>query len=138
DLARRVDLSAPQLEALATAGAFDGFGLSRRQALWAAGHAAQESPDQLRGTTVLGPPPMLPGMSEAERTMADLWANGISPEDHPVRHVRGLLDAGGVLRIEALATAEPGRRVRVGGVVTHRQRPSTAGGVTFLNLEDET
>ena len=29
-------------------------------------------------------------------------------------------------------------RVTVGGVVTHRQRPSTARGVTFLNLEDET
>ena len=26
----------------------------------------------------------------------------------------------------------------VGGAVTHRQRPATAGGVTFLNLEDET
>ena len=26
----------------------------------------------------------------------------------------------------------------VGGVVTHRQRPATAGGTTFLNLEDET
>jgi error-prone DNA polymerase len=29
-------------------------------------------------------------------------------------------------------------RVLVGGLVTHRQRPATAGGVTFLNLEDET
>jgi error-prone DNA polymerase len=28
--------------------------------------------------------------------------------------------------------------VLVGGVVTHRQRPATAGGTTFLNLEDET
>ena len=28
--------------------------------------------------------------------------------------------------------------MKVAGVVTHRQRPSTAGGVTFLNLEDET
>jgi error-prone DNA polymerase len=27
--------------------------------------------------------------------------------------------------------------VLVGGLVTHRQRPSTAKGVTFLNLEDE-
>jgi error-prone DNA polymerase len=26
----------------------------------------------------------------------------------------------------------------VGGVVTHRQRPATAGGTTFVNLEDET
>src|ERR671910_213305 len=31
-----------------------------------------------------------------------------------------------------------GRRIRVGGIVTHRQRPATAGGVTFMNLEDET
>jgi error-prone DNA polymerase len=28
--------------------------------------------------------------------------------------------------------------VRVGGIVTHRQRPATAGGITFMNLEDET
>ena len=26
----------------------------------------------------------------------------------------------------------------VGGVVTHRQRPATASGTVFLNLEDET
>jgi len=31
-----------------------------------------------------------------------------------------------------------GARIEVGGVVTHRQRPATAGGTTFLNLEDET
>jgi error-prone DNA polymerase len=29
-------------------------------------------------------------------------------------------------------------RVLVAGVVTHRQRPMTAGGATFINLEDET
>ena len=28
--------------------------------------------------------------------------------------------------------------VKVGGVVTHRQRPSTSQGVIFFNLEDET
>ena len=30
-----------------------------------------------------------------------------------------------------------GDRVLVAGTVTHRQRPATAGGTTFLNLEDE-
>ncbi len=40
--------------------------------------------------------------------------------------------------IDRLGRVEPGRRIRVGGIVTHRQRPGTAGGVTFLNLEDET
>jgi error-prone DNA polymerase len=48
------------------------------------------------------------------------------------------LEEAGVLSAAGLLEAEPGRRVRVGGVVTHRQRPATAGGVTFLNLEDET
>jgi error-prone DNA polymerase len=28
--------------------------------------------------------------------------------------------------------------VEVAGVVTHRQRPSTANGIIFVNLEDET
>ena len=40
--------------------------------------------------------------------------------------------------VAELATTESGRRVHVGGLVTHRQRPGTAMGVTFLNLEDET
>ena len=31
-----------------------------------------------------------------------------------------------------------GTRVLIAGAVTHRQRPGTARGVTFLNLEDET
>ena len=37
-----------------------------------------------------------------------------------------------------LRTVEPGSKVKVAGVVTHRQRPMTAQGMTFLNLEDET
>jgi error-prone DNA polymerase len=52
--------------------------------------------------------------------------------------VRSGLDAAGVLPIEAAHSHEVGRRVAVAGVVTHRQRPGTAGGVTFVSLEDET
>ena len=138
DLVRRTGLTAVQVEALATAGAFDSFGLSRRQALWNAGRAAEERPGHLSGVSSSGPPPMLPGMTEVETTMADLWATGISPDDHPIRHVRAMLDERGILRANQLPTAEDGTRVYVGGVVTHRQRPATAAGVTFLNLEDET
>ena len=138
DLVRRTGLTAVQMEALATAGAFDCFGLERREALWGAGQAAEVRPGHLPGVTSDGPPPMLPGMSEVEETMADMWATGITPDDHPIRHVRDKLDERGVLPATALATAENGRRIRVAGVVTHRQRPATAGGVTFMNLEDET
>ena len=43
-------------------------------------------------------------------------------------------------RVEKLAAAgvTPGLgTLLVGGLVTHRQRPATARGVTFVNLEDE-
>ena len=138
DLTRRVALTSAQVEALATAGAFDGFGLSRREALWSAGPAAQESPGQLEGTTVLSEAPTLPGMNEAETTMADLWATAIAPDSHPMDHVRDAMRVRGVLRVSDLGEVDPGKRVEVAGLVTHRQRPATAGGVTFLNLEDET
>lgn len=55
-----------------------------------------------------------------------------------MQYLRDRLAARGVLRAGDLAGAEPDRRVLVAGVVTHRQRPATASGVTFLNLEDET
>jgi len=138
DLVRRASLTAAQVEALATAGAFESFGLSVRQALWQSGQAAQVRSGHLAGVHSVGPPPQLPGMTEVERTIADLWATKISPDDHPIRHLRTDLEARGVLSVEQVMTATPGRRTRVGGVVTHRQRPSTAGGVTFLNIEDET
>jgi error-prone DNA polymerase len=138
DLVHRIGLSAAHLEALATAGAFDGFGLSRREALWAAGAAAQATPGRLEGVVLGAQAPVLPPMSEVEVTVADLWATAITTDGYPTRHVRGRLDQLGVLTAAALKTAEAGRRVLVGGVVTHWQRPATASGTTFLNLEDET
>lgn len=136
DLSRRADLTPGQLESLATAGTFDAWGLDRRQALWGAGFA--EGAEHLPGTTPAPDAPTLPGMSEPEITLADLWATGVSPERHPMEHLRDDLRRAGVRSVAELATAEPGRRVHVGGLVTHRQRPGTAMGVTFLNLEDET
>ncbi len=44
DLVRRTGVSSTQAEALATAGALGGFGLRRRQALWAAGPVARAGP----------------------------------------------------------------------------------------------
>jgi error-prone DNA polymerase len=138
DLVRRVDLTLGQLEALATAGAFGCFGLDRRSALWAAGAVAQGGRSRLPGTAVGVEAPPLPGMGPAEEARADLWATGVSPEGHPTRFVRAALDARGVTTAAGLADLADGTRVTVGGVVTHRQRPATASGITFLNLEDET
>ena len=77
-------------------------------------------------------------MSEREEAVADLWATGVSPEGHPTRFVRDVLDQLGVVPAAGLVEVEDRAKVLVGGVVTHRQRPATAGGTMFINLEDET
>ncbi|MFH8382455.1 error-prone DNA polymerase [Kitasatospora sp. NPDC018058] len=138
DFARRTGLPAPVLEALATAGAFGCFGLTRRQALWAAGAFAGISAELLPGTTPGAEAPELPELSPVEATIADLWATGTSATSHPLQHLRAHLERGGALSAAQLPDVPPGTAVVVGGLVTHRQRPPTAGGVLFLSLEDET
>ncbi len=139
DLVRRVGLETKQLEVLAAAGAFDCFGLGRREAMWNAGNAAQDRPEYLTGTVVAVQPPLFAMPTKVDELLSDLWSTGRlhrqppgrarPPGAHRARHP--------VLGRPARST-EPGRRVEVAGVVTHRQRPATASGITFLNLEDET
>ena len=131
-------LSTTQWEALATAGALETLGVSRREGLWAAGALAREGPDTLPDVTTGVAAPMLPGMSEVEEAVADVWASGVSTERYPTVFVREGLVRNGVLTVDEVLHHEAERRISVAGVVTHRQRPGTAKGVTFISLEDET
>ena len=134
-LERPLDL--PVLEALAAAGAFDSLGLGRREALWAAGAAAQSGASSLPGAVTGTRVPDLRPMSPQEQSAADLWTTGVAPDGHPTRFYRSELDAAGVVVAADLLTCPVGR-VKVAGTVSHRQRPLTAGGTMFINLEDET
>ena len=138
DCARRVGLSSRQIESLASAGALEDFSLSRREALWSAGYLAKEHPQYLSHTSTAPPAPLFPAMSDQEIMLFDRVFTGTSPGDHPMRYLRSALSAEGVVTVADLATQEVRSRVRVAGLVTHRQRPATARGVTFLNVEDET
>ena len=160
DLVRRSGIGRPALEALATSGALAGLGeasvstarsgaavsaggagrrpLSRREALWAACAAAEARPDRLPGTVVGTNAPLLPEMDEIEEMSADLQTLGLSPGSSPMTFARTKLAGRGVVPNAELVKVPDGARVLVAGVVTHRQRPATAGGTTFLNLEDET
>ncbi|MFI6031893.1 error-prone DNA polymerase [Amycolatopsis magusensis] len=138
DLGYRTTLPTPAIEALATAGAFTSLGAGRRAALWAAGAAARARDTHLPGLTAgLDAPAALPGMSAFEITAADLWSSGVSGT-HPVQHLRAHLDTLGVIPAHRLTEVLHGSRILTAGAVTHRQRPATAGGITFLSLEDET
>ncbi|MGB8406689.1 MAG: error-prone DNA polymerase [Mycobacterium sp.] len=138
DLTQRVTLTVPQAEALATAGALGCFSVSRREGLWAAGAAATQRPDRLPGVGASSNVPALPGMTTVELAAADLWATGISPDSYPTEFLRTDLDRLGVIPAGKLHEIPDGTRILVAGAVTHRQRPPTAQGVTFINLEDET
>ncbi|MGF1599571.1 MAG: error-prone DNA polymerase [Acidimicrobiales bacterium] len=152
DVARRSGATTEALEALATAGAFDCFDRSggagdrgrdgtrtgRREALWTAGAVAAGGTGRLAGIVTGIEAPQLPGMTDRELAMADLWATGVAADGHPTRFIRHALDDQGVVRACDLAVVEHGTKVAVAGVVTHRQRPATASGTTFLGLEDET
>ena len=153
DLARRVSLSRSNLETLAASGALDSLGVERRRALWAAGvlsdehgqhrGASHQDPGAwfqptLPGTVAGAVAPALPAMTSREQQVADLSLTGVSTHGSPLTLLRPGLSAEGVLTTADLSDQEHGRRVRVAGVVTHRQRPHTASGMIFLNLEDET
>jgi error-prone DNA polymerase len=137
DVSRRAGLTVAQLEGLAGADAFGCFGMSRRQALWEAGAAATVRSNQLP-LEAAAPTPTLPGLSDVELAATDAWATGITPTSYPTQFLRPRLAAMGVIPADGLLTVADGSRVLVAGAVTHRQRPATASGVTFINLEDET
>lgn len=137
DIARRTHVSSRQLENLSTAGAVQCFHNQRREALWAAGLAATEQKEHLPGLADFATP-ALPGMNDMQRVDADIWATGITVADYPIQHMRPQLAQQGITTIAGLAECEDKTVVHIAAIVTHRQRPPTAGGITFLNMEDET
>ena len=137
DLAQRTGLDVGAFEALAASGALMPLGLGRREGIWAAGALGELGPDKL-ALSEGAAAPELDAMTPPEVMQAELWSTSISPA-HPVSFLRERLTEAGCTPIsDALALKTHGKRMRVGGLITHRQRPGTARGVRFLNLEDET
>jgi len=83
------------------------------------------------------PSPLLP-MTPTEAMVADYEGSGLSLGPHPMTFHRARLERSGVVRATDLQGMRDGGPVRVAGAVVVRQRPGTAKGFVFLNLEDET
>jgi error-prone DNA polymerase len=136
DLVRRTSLSKLDIEVLAEAGAFAALEPERRQVLWSA-----RAPEQLglfREVAAPEPRVQLPPLSSIEVLALDYARVRLSIDDHPLRHLRADLQRWRVITAAELASSPAGRRVRVAGLVTARQRPGTASGVVFVTMEDET
>ena len=82
-------------------------------------------------------PVNLPVPSVGEDLFADYASVGTTLGPHPLSLLRRRLNGLGCRSSQALEGAEHGDAVSVAGLVTGRQRPGTASGVTFVTLEDE-
>jgi error-prone DNA polymerase len=111
---------------------------TRRDALWQVERAARaagalyESLHELDGNSPLA------AMTLPERVNADLNGTGLTIGRHPVAIYRHQLETLGALRAGDIQQQRNGSLIRVAGWVISRQRPGTAKGFVFLNLEDET
>lgn len=81
---------------------------------------------------------MLTVPTEGENLVADYRHLGLTLGRHPLALLRAPFERQGVLQARQLASVADGAQVAVAGLVTTRQRPSTASGVTFVTLEDDT
>jgi len=136
DLCARAGLDRHHQEALAEAGALRGLAGHRHRARWIMagiepqlplfGHASPQE------QAVALPPP-----SQAEDTLADYARVGLSLGPHPLQQIRSRLRASRWMDSRELRSLPHATRARAAGLVTQRQRPQTASGVTFITLEDE-
>jgi error-prone DNA polymerase len=142
DLARQTGLDKGALAALAEAGAFETLDLSRRSALWEVPGVVSDA----RLPLMMSPAdndhgehePVFPPLDGAETIAWDYQSSSHSVRGHPVAPLRPMLERQGFLDARTVQTLASGTLACCAGLVTCRQRPSTASNVTFMTLEDET
>ena len=143
DMHRRLRLDRRAFTLLADADAFGSLDIDRRAALWAVRRLPNDETLPLfraAATSELAEEPRakLPEMAASEHVIADYETTRLSLKGHPLQYLREGLAAEGVSTCRAVQEGADGRRMKVAGVVTVRQRPGSAKGVVFLTIEDET
>lgn len=141
EFTRRTRQSRAMIARLSEADAFASLQRDRRNALWEALSQEKHRHEQpLFGSLAADDEPLveLPVMQMQDEVYADYRTIGLSLKAHPISFCRIKLDELKVLPAEALKEHPNNRHVRVAGIVLLRQRPSTAKGITFVTLEDET
>jgi error-prone DNA polymerase len=141
DAWRRSGISLLSLEKLARADAFHGFGMDRRQALWAIkGLGEKPLPLFAAADAAYGIEPVvtLTALTAGREVVEDYRATQLSLRAHPMSFLRAELARRGIRPAIDLKTIKDGAHVEVAGVILVRQRPGSAKGVLFLTIEDET
>ncbi|MCP5412333.1 MAG: error-prone DNA polymerase [Alphaproteobacteria bacterium] len=140
DFARRTGLPRRALVLLAEADGFRGFGLDRREGLWAVRRLPDDDPLPLfahaaeQGDETIAPLPVMP---LSEHVLADYQTIRLSLKGYPTQFLRANLDAQGVTSCAGVGGLRDGAKVRCAGIVLVRQRPGE-GKAVFITLSDET
>jgi len=138
DLAQRAALDRRDLEALAAADALAGLAGHRHRAVWQVSGVERALPLLSADTVAEEGVPLLRAPHEGQEIVADYGSLGLSLRRHPVALLRDALAKRGVIPNQDLWELPDGGSVTAAGLVITRQRPGSAGGVTFVTLEDET
>ncbi len=150
DFVQRTGLGREPIQSLIRIGAFDEFGLNRRELIWQLGlfwGGLQKSLSSGRLKTKPDRQLALPlattqdqvaltDFSDYQRMTADYELLSLSPDQHPMQFLRPALGEGVASSLH-LRAMKGGEHVEVAGLVVCRQRPMTAKGIIFLLLEDE-
>ena len=137
DLAKRSKLDKKDLGSLAAAGALKPLAKNRHRARWEVAGIERSAP-LLEATYIAEGIPLLRPPTEGEGVVADYRSMGLSLRRHPLALLRQRLDQMRICTAEVVKTHRAGEQVVTAGLVITRQRPSSASGVIFVTLEDET
>jgi len=138
DLAERGGLTRHDLEALADADALSRLAGHRHHAMWQVTGVERVLPLLSAATVPAEGIPLLRAPREGQDIVADYGSTGLTLRRHPLCLLREKLRQRGVLQTQDLWEQPNGKWVRTAGLVITRQRPGSAGGVTFVTMEDET
>jgi error-prone DNA polymerase len=136
DFVRRTGLDENHQTALAEAGALARFGDSRREALWHVQGLSRSAPLSL--PVDADPLPSFAPLALLETITWDYQRSGHSTHGHPLGPLRLALQHLGLPDARTVVALHHDQHIRYAGIVICRQHPGTAGGVTFMTLEDET
>ena len=137
DLLIKANLNRKDLTCLAKADALATLAGHRRNALWQTLGVDQPTALLIDAKRVEAQADLF-APSEGQDIVADYAHTGLTLRRHPLALLRGKLTTQKILSAADLKQIQHGQRIRIAGIVTCRQRPGTASGVTFITLEDET
>lgn len=142
DIARRARLDKGDMERLTEGGAFRQLSGHRYQTHWEAkgilSNPGKQPTEAIELEVAEKHQVYLPPPAETDDLRADYLSLGLTLGRHPMGMLRQQEPFTRLKTASDLTMLNHGRFVQVAGIVTGRQRPSSASGVLFLTLEDET